>query len=128
MIRWFRVRSDLRGRRSGRIRQRVRLDLGPRAPSSAAAPHHHRFRGGCEAISRRFRLAPAWIAAGTLLGVLLPVLGIAVIAAFIPTTGCRSGVRSPAPSPARPRRPADATPPGRGRAERPSAADGSLGG
>jgi hypothetical protein len=39
---------------------------------------------GARAISRRFRLALAWIAAGTLLGVLLPVLGIAVIAAFIP--------------------------------------------
>ena len=39
---------------------------------------------GARAISRRFRLALVWIAAGTLLGVLLPVLGIAVIAAFIP--------------------------------------------
>jgi uncharacterized membrane protein len=39
---------------------------------------------GARAISRRFRLALAWIAAGTLLGVLLPVLGMAVIAAFIP--------------------------------------------
>ena len=39
---------------------------------------------GARAISRRFRLALAWIATGTLLGVLLPVLGVAVIAAFIP--------------------------------------------
>jgi TMEM175 potassium channel family protein len=39
---------------------------------------------GARAISRRFRLAVAWIATGTLLGALLPVLGIAVIAAFIP--------------------------------------------
>jgi uncharacterized membrane protein len=39
---------------------------------------------GAKAISRRFRLALAWIATGTLLGALLPVLGIVVIAAFIP--------------------------------------------
>ena len=39
---------------------------------------------GARAISRRFRLAVAWIATGTLLGALLPVLGMAVIAAFIP--------------------------------------------
>ena len=39
---------------------------------------------GARAISRRFRLALAWIATGTLLGALLPALGIAVIAAFIP--------------------------------------------
>ncbi|CDR08651.1 TMEM175 family protein [Streptomyces iranensis] len=36
------------------------------------------------AISRRFRLALAWLATGTLLGLLLPPLGVAVIAAFIP--------------------------------------------
>jgi uncharacterized membrane protein len=56
---------------------------------------------GAGAISRRFRLALAWLATGTLLGALLPVLGMAVIAAFIPyyTTGCRSGARSPAPDP-----------------------------
>jgi hypothetical protein len=36
------------------------------------------------AISRRFELALAWIATGTLLGALLPALGLAVIAAFIP--------------------------------------------
>ena len=39
---------------------------------------------GAKAVSRRFRLALAWIATGTLLGALLPVLGMAVIAAFIP--------------------------------------------
>jgi uncharacterized membrane protein len=39
---------------------------------------------GANAISRRFRLALAWIATGTLLGAVLPVLGLAVIAAFIP--------------------------------------------
>jgi uncharacterized membrane protein len=39
---------------------------------------------GARAISRRFRLALVWIATGTLLGALLPVLGVAVIAAFIP--------------------------------------------
>ena len=39
---------------------------------------------GASAIGRRFRLALVWIAAGTLLGALLPVLGIAVIGAFIP--------------------------------------------
>ncbi|WP_334456496.1 TMEM175 family protein [Micromonospora sp. CPCC 205739] len=36
------------------------------------------------AIGRRFRLAPLWIAAGILLGALLPVLGVAVITALIP--------------------------------------------
>ena len=39
---------------------------------------------GVRAVSRRFRLALAWIGTGTLLGALLPVLGMAVIAAFIP--------------------------------------------
>jgi hypothetical protein len=39
---------------------------------------------GAKVISRRFRLALAWIGTGTLLGALLPVLGMAVIAAFIP--------------------------------------------
>jgi uncharacterized membrane protein len=53
------------------------------------ARHNHRpgttlDAGGARAISRRFRLAPAGIATGTLLGALLPVLGMAVIAAFIP--------------------------------------------
>jgi uncharacterized membrane protein len=54
------------------------------------ARHGHRLLGttidaaGAKAVSRRFRLALAWIATGTLLGALLPVLGMAVIAAFIP--------------------------------------------
>ena len=54
------------------------------------ARHHHRLLAttidavGASAISRRFRLALVWIATGTLLGALLPVLGMAVIAAFIP--------------------------------------------
>jgi hypothetical protein len=53
------------------------------------ACHNHRLgttldAGGARAISRRFRLALVWIATGTLLGALLPVLGMAVIAAFIP--------------------------------------------
>jgi hypothetical protein len=54
------------------------------------ARHDHRLLGttidaaGARAISRRFRLALAWIGTGTLLGTLLPVLGVAVIAAFIP--------------------------------------------
>jgi uncharacterized membrane protein len=37
---------------------------------------------GAAAIGRRFQLALAWLAIGTLLGALLPVLGVAVIAAF----------------------------------------------
>ena len=54
------------------------------------ARHDHRLLGptidavGARAIGRRFRLALAWIGTGTLLGGLLPVLGMAVIAAFIP--------------------------------------------
>jgi len=39
---------------------------------------------GVKAIGGRFRLALAWIATGTALGALLPALGVAVIAAFIP--------------------------------------------
>ena len=39
---------------------------------------------GARSIGRRFRLALVWIATGTVLGGLLPVLGMAVIAAFIP--------------------------------------------
>jgi uncharacterized membrane protein len=39
---------------------------------------------GARAVGRRFGLALAWIATGTLVGALLPVLGMAVIAAFIP--------------------------------------------
>jgi uncharacterized membrane protein len=37
---------------------------------------------GVAAIGRRFQLALAWLAAGALLGFLLPVLGVAVIVAF----------------------------------------------
>lgn len=56
----------------------------------AYARHGHRLLGasidaaGAGAISRRFRLALAWLGTGTLLGALLPILGMAVIAAFIP--------------------------------------------
>jgi hypothetical protein len=39
---------------------------------------------GAKSIGRRFQLALAWIGTGTLLGVLIPALGMAVIAAFIP--------------------------------------------
>ncbi|MEV4758565.1 TMEM175 family protein [Micromonospora sp. NPDC049559] len=39
---------------------------------------------GARAISRRFRPAPLWIAAGTGVGVLNPFAGVVVIAAFIP--------------------------------------------
>ncbi|MFF4876980.1 TMEM175 family protein [Micromonospora sp. NPDC000668] len=39
---------------------------------------------GERAISRRFRVAPFWIAAGVVLGALLPALGVAVITALIP--------------------------------------------
>jgi uncharacterized membrane protein len=38
---------------------------------------------GVRAVSRRFQLALAWIGTGTLLGVVLPALGVAVIAAFV---------------------------------------------
>jgi TMEM175 potassium channel family protein len=54
------------------------------------ARHGHRLLGttidsvGAKAISRRFRLALGWIGTGILLGALLPILGMAVIAAFIP--------------------------------------------
>jgi uncharacterized membrane protein len=37
---------------------------------------------GASAISRRFQLALVWLATGALLGAVLPVLGLAVIAAF----------------------------------------------
>ncbi|HYJ70521.1 MAG TPA: hypothetical protein VEX15_22945 [Nocardioidaceae bacterium] len=37
---------------------------------------------GATAIGRRFELALAWLAVGTVLGALLPVLGVAVIVAF----------------------------------------------
>ncbi len=39
---------------------------------------------GAKAVGRRFQLALGWIATGVLLGTLFPVLGVAVIAAFIP--------------------------------------------
>jgi hypothetical protein len=39
---------------------------------------------GARSIARRFQLAVAWIATGTLLGILNPVAGLAVIALFIP--------------------------------------------
>lgn len=39
---------------------------------------------GVRSIGRRFRLALVWIATGTVLGAILPPLGVAVIAAFIP--------------------------------------------
>jgi uncharacterized membrane protein len=54
------------------------------------ARRHRRFLGttvsatGATAIRRRFRLALTWIATGTLLGALFPILGVSVIAAFIP--------------------------------------------
>ena len=54
---------------------------------------------GTTAISRRFQLALAWLATGALLGAVLPVLGLAVIAAFnafywLPIPG-ESPVRDP---------------------------------
>jgi hypothetical protein len=54
---------------------------------------------GAMAISRRFRLALAWLATGAVLGALLPVLDLAVVAAFnafywLPIRG-----ESPAPEP-----------------------------
>jgi uncharacterized membrane protein len=59
---------------------------------------------GATAISRRFHLALAWLAIGALLGALLPVLGVAVIAAFnifywLPIRG-----ESPGPRPSGDRR------------------------
>jgi uncharacterized membrane protein len=53
------------------------------------ARHDHRLlantidSAGVRAISRRFQLALAWIGTGTLLGALLPALGVAAIAGFI---------------------------------------------
>jgi hypothetical protein len=53
------------------------------------ARHNHRLlattidSAGARAISRRFRLALAWLAIGTLLGAVLAALGVAVIAAFV---------------------------------------------
>jgi uncharacterized membrane protein len=56
---------------------------------------------GARAIGRRFQLALGWLATGALLGALLPVLGLAVIAAFnafywLPIRG-----ESPLPRPSR---------------------------
>jgi hypothetical protein len=50
-------------------------------------------------ISRRFQLALAWLATGALLGLLIPILGVAVIAAFnvfywLPIRGERPRPRS----------------------------------
>jgi uncharacterized membrane protein len=39
---------------------------------------------GMRAIARRFQLALVWLAVGTVLGAVVPALGVAVIAAFIP--------------------------------------------
>jgi uncharacterized membrane protein len=39
-------------------------------------------RAGATAIGRRFQLALAWLTTGALLGLLIPVLGVAVIGAF----------------------------------------------
>jgi TMEM175 potassium channel family protein len=39
---------------------------------------------GVRSVGRRFQLALVWIAVGTLVGAWLPILGVAVIAAFIP--------------------------------------------
>jgi TMEM175 potassium channel family protein len=39
---------------------------------------------GVRAVGRRFQLALVWIATGAVLGALVPILGIVVIAAFIP--------------------------------------------
>ncbi|MFF0463381.1 TMEM175 family protein [Streptomyces mexicanus] len=38
---------------------------------------------GVKAVSRRFRLAVAWLGTGTVLGTLFPVLGVLVFAAFV---------------------------------------------
>ena len=55
-------------------------------------------RAGVGAITRRFQLALAWLATGTLLGAVLPVLGVCVIIAFnafywIPIRGESPGPR-----------------------------------
>jgi uncharacterized membrane protein len=54
---------------------------------------------GTTAISRRFELALAWLASGALLGAVLPIAGVAVIAAFnafywIPIRGESPGPRA----------------------------------
>jgi uncharacterized membrane protein len=76
---------------------------------------------GATAIGRRFQLALAWLAIGTLLGALLPVLGVAVIAAFnafywLPIRGESPGPRpdaersGPTHSPGRESSPTKSTP------------------
>jgi uncharacterized membrane protein len=62
---------------------------------------------GIRSVARRFRLALAWIGLGTLLGAFVPLLGVAVIAAFVvyywlPISGELSfwkSRRSPPPTP-----------------------------
>jgi hypothetical protein len=39
--------------------------------------------GGVRSVRRRFQLALAWIGLGTLLGAFVPLIGVAVIAAFV---------------------------------------------
>jgi len=56
---------------------------------------------GVRSITRRFLLGLAWIGGGTLLGALLPLLGVAMFASFTIFSGCRSPVRSALPGPAR---------------------------
>jgi uncharacterized membrane protein len=46
------------------------------------ASRHRLVSEGLDPIGRRFQLALAWLAAGALLGALVPVLGVAVIVAF----------------------------------------------
>jgi hypothetical protein len=76
---------------------------------------------GATAIGRRFELALAWLATGTLLGALLPILGVAVIAAFnafywLPIRGESPGPRpdaeraGPTHSPGRESSPTTSTP------------------
>jgi hypothetical protein len=54
-------------------------------PRKAGMTRSFKTRTRCRwpAIARRFRLALAWLAIGTLLGALLPGFGVAIIAAFI---------------------------------------------
>ncbi|MGW4772926.1 hypothetical protein ACWEO2_33430 [Nocardia sp. NPDC004278] len=66
-----------------------RLDSLRRRARSCARRNHRLLAAtidpvGARAIAWRFRLALAWIATGIVLGVVLPILGLAVIAAFIP--------------------------------------------
>ncbi|MFC9460533.1 hypothetical protein [Streptomyces sp. NPDC056983] len=59
-------------------------------PFAASVPRHDRRllattidAAGVTGISRRFQLAVVWLGVGILLGALFPVLGVAVISAFI---------------------------------------------